>query len=154
MIIEEETFPNEQDRGESRVEDQTPTTNDPEPARQITLHPLSAIDQSDESSLEVPNATILNSLSRTNTEPIPGEGIESVTAPNISNGVEGIPDATEPSTPDPNREARARWIRINRRFQFIMTSVAVLFSLLLFCVLIAWVLLTSTYVLSHNKVSP
>ena len=54
---------------------------------------------------------------------------------------------------DPDREARTRWMRINRQFRCIVTSVAVVFSLLLFCILISWVLLTSTVVLSHNKVS-
>lgn len=56
-----------------------------------------------------------------------------------------------PTTPDPDTEARIRWMRINRRFKFIITSVALLFSLLLFCILISWVMLTATYVLSHNK---
>ncbi|KAL7536480.1 hypothetical protein ACHAXR_007191 [Thalassiosira sp. AJA248-18] len=55
------------------------------------------------------------------------------------------------SISDPNQQARIRWIRINRRFRCIITSVAVLFSLLLFFIVIAWVLLISTYVLSHNK---
>ena len=56
-----------------------------------------------------------------------------------------------PTTQDPDTEARIRWMRINRRFKFIITAVAVLFSLLLFCILISWVMLTATYVLSHNK---
>jgi hypothetical protein len=53
---------------------------------------------------------------------------------------------------DPNREARTRWIRINRRFQLIITVVALLFSLLLFAILVCWVVLTSAYVVSIEKV--
>jgi hypothetical protein len=53
---------------------------------------------------------------------------------------------------DPNREARTRWIRINRRFQLIITVVALIFSLLLFSILICWVVFTSAYVLSIEKV--
>jgi hypothetical protein len=53
---------------------------------------------------------------------------------------------------DPNREARTRWIRINRRFQLIITVVALIFSLLLFSILICWVVFTSAYVLSIDKV--
>jgi len=42
-------------------------------------------------------------------------------------------------------------MRINRRFQFVITLVALLFSLLLFSMLICWVVLTSTYVVSLDK---
>jgi len=52
---------------------------------------------------------------------------------------------------DPHREARARWIRINRRFQLIITIVALIFSLLLFSILVCWVVLTSAYVVSIDK---
>ena len=52
---------------------------------------------------------------------------------------------------DRERIARIRWIRINRRFQKVMAGVALLFSLLLFAILICWVVLTSTYVLSVQK---
>jgi len=55
------------------------------------------------------------------------------------------------SSDDPNAEARIRWIRINRRFKFMISSVALIFSLLLFCILIAWVLLATTYVVSNKK---
>jgi hypothetical protein len=50
-----------------------------------------------------------------------------------------------------NREARARWIRINRRFQLVITVVALVFSLLLFAILVCWVVLTSSYVVSIDK---
>jgi hypothetical protein len=53
---------------------------------------------------------------------------------------------------DPNREARTRWIRINRRFQLIITVVALIFSLLLFAILVCWVVFTSAYVVSIDKV--
>ncbi|GAX19790.1 E3 ubiquitin-protein ligase RNF128 [Fistulifera solaris] len=60
--------------------------------------------------------------------------------------------ATEPSdSNDPERRARMRWIRINRRFQLVITFVALLFSLLLFAVLVCWVVLTSSYVVSFDK---
>jgi hypothetical protein len=48
-------------------------------------------------------------------------------------------------------EARARWIAINRRFQMIITVVAIMFSLLLFAILVCWVVLTSAYVVSIDK---
>jgi len=56
-----------------------------------------------------------------------------------------------PEINDRERIARIRWIRINRRFQKVMAGVALLFSLLLFAILICWVVLTSTYVLSVQK---
>jgi hypothetical protein len=60
--------------------------------------------------------------------------------------------ATDPSdSNDPERRARMRWIRINRRFQLVITFVALLFSLLLFAVLVCWVVLTSSYVVSFDK---
>ena len=62
------------------------------------------------------------------------------------------PDRSTQIRSDPDQEARLRWMQINRRFTSILGSVAVLFSLLLFCILISWVLLTSTYVLSYKKV--
>ena len=54
---------------------------------------------------------------------------------------------------DPHRVARSRWMSINRRFQLIITFVALLFSLLLFSILVCWVVLTSAYVVSIEKVS-
>ena len=63
----------------------------------------------------------------------------------MSENVHGVVDA------DPNRDARARWIRINRRFQLVITIVALIFSLLLFAILVCWVVLTSAYVVSIEK---
>ena len=57
-----------------------------------------------------------------------------------------------PIDDDPNREARTRWIRINRRFQLIITVVALIFSLLLFAILVCWIVFTSAYVVSIDKV--
>ena len=53
--------------------------------------------------------------------------------------------------PDPNREARMRWIRINRRFQLIITIVALIFSFLLFGIVVCWVAMTTTYVVAIEK---
>ena len=59
---------------------------------------------------------------------------------------------TYPSNTDPvERRARMRWVRINRRFQLVITIVALLFSLLLFSILICWVALTASYVLSFDE---
>mmetsp|Transcript_17954 Transcript_17954/g.48788 ORF Transcript_17954/g.48788 Transcript_17954/m.48788 type:complete len:912 (+) Transcript_17954:166-2901(+) len=52
---------------------------------------------------------------------------------------------------DSERQARIRWIQINRRFQFVITVVALIFSLLLFAILICWVIFTSSYVLAFDK---
>ena len=52
---------------------------------------------------------------------------------------------------DSERRARARWMQINRRFQLVITAVALLFSLLLFGILICWVVLTSAYVVCFDK---
>lgn len=69
---------------------------------------------------------------------------------NIDDGDD--PNLRLPSQSDPESEARIRWIRINRRFKCMVTSVAIIFSLLLFCILISWVMLIATYVLSHNRI--
>lgn len=58
---------------------------------------------------------------------------------------------TRRSEIDRDRLARIRWIRINRRFQLVITFVALLFSALLFAILICWVSLTSAYVMSLRK---
>lgn len=55
------------------------------------------------------------------------------------------------SAADLERRARARWIRINRRFRVTITFVALIFSLLLFSILVCWVVLTSSYVISIDK---
>eukprot|EP00804_Cyclotella_cryptica_P014135 CCRYP_005568-RB/>CCRYP_005568-RB protein AED:0.01 eAED:0.01 QI:163/1/1/1/1/1/3/362/790 len=57
----------------------------------------------------------------------------------------------DPSS-DPNRRARSRWIQINRRFQLTIKIVALLFSLLLFGILVCWVFLITCYVISLDQV--
>mmetsp|Transcript_30086 Transcript_30086/g.44590 ORF Transcript_30086/g.44590 Transcript_30086/m.44590 type:complete len:602 (-) Transcript_30086:262-2067(-) len=47
--------------------------------------------------------------------------------------------------------ARSRWIRANQRFQVVITFVALIFSLLLFAILVCWVVLTSSYIISMDK---
>lgn len=75
------------------------------------------------------------------------------TLTNTGNSANALPDDETPAeTDDPNRRARSRWIRINRRFQFTINLVALLFSLLLFTILVCWVLLITTYVISLEKV--
>lgn len=63
-----------------------------------------------------------------------------------------VPEAAQ-TLGDRDREARARarWIRINRCFQFVITVVALFFSVLLFAILLCWVVLTSTYIASLDK---
>ena len=56
------------------------------------------------------------------------------------------------SVPDHTRDARNRWIGINRRFQYVITIVALIFSLLLFAILLCWVVLTTSFVISIDKV--
>jgi hypothetical protein len=52
---------------------------------------------------------------------------------------------------DRERVARIRWIRINRRFQLVISFVAALFSVILFAILVCWVFLTSAYVTSLDN---
>lgn len=96
---------------------------------------------------QIPALTVEESEARLRTTP-PSSGIDAESPTDIGPSIAGAP-----RMPDPDREARNRWMRINRQFRCIITSVAVIFSLLLFCILISWVLLISTFVLSHNKVS-
>jgi hypothetical protein len=49
---------------------------------------------------------------------------------------------------DPNREARRNWIVINQRFQLVIMIVGVIFSFLVFAIMVTWVVLTSAYVVS------
>lgn len=88
-----------------------------------------------------------------------GGGLEIITVPENSmvatvdptrvNASSELVDAD--SENDPERQARIRWVQINRRFQLVITIVALLFSLLLFAILICWVVLTSAYVVSFDK---
>lgn len=155
QIAEEETDVPEQDIGPTR--DQLLAAND------ITSTRLQLISSRDDdgrphiSPLEAPDATISNSSSTSRNPsvlPLPGGELDpDITSINdlADNNTEETPGTSPPNTADPNQRARIRWMRINRRFRCMITSVAVLFSLLLFFIVIAWVLLTSTYVLSHNK---
>jgi len=52
---------------------------------------------------------------------------------------------------DPNREARRNWIRINQRFQIVVTIVSFLMSIVLFAIMVCWVVLTSAYVISIDN---
>lgn len=53
-----------------------------------------------------------------------------------------------PPGPDPHSDARRRWLLINHRFQLVVTVVALMFSLLLFAILVCWVVLAVTYFLT------
>lgn len=53
---------------------------------------------------------------------------------------------------DRNGQARTRWIRINQRFQILLTLVTLFFSILLFCILVCWVVFTSAFVMSIDHV--
>lgn len=68
--------------------------------------------------------------------------------PETGGGNDGGENANEL---DPSREARVRWVRINQRFQLMVTFVAVLFSLLLFGILLSWIVLTSAYVITFER---
>mmetsp|Transcript_21249 Transcript_21249/g.27402 ORF Transcript_21249/g.27402 Transcript_21249/m.27402 type:complete len:670 (+) Transcript_21249:171-2180(+) len=58
-------------------------------------------------------------------------------------------DANNPTTEADRRMERAsRWIRVNQCINCAITSIALLFSLLLFTILVCWVVLTSAYVIS------
>mmetsp|Transcript_22094 Transcript_22094/g.46600 ORF Transcript_22094/g.46600 Transcript_22094/m.46600 type:complete len:1058 (+) Transcript_22094:244-3417(+) len=144
-IIEEETDTTEQDN--QHIGESLDTEHVIESNRIESMSPL-------ERELEVPEATAAQSssaLSRDSAEVTPVETLESDAISNNELVDDPNPNTSTRSASDPNRRARIRWMRINRRFRCLVTSVAVLFSLLLFCIVIAWVLLTSTYVLSHNK---
>lgn len=85
----------------------------------------------------------------TTTTPSLQEGISSGRIGQGNNSLDN--NSLAESDPDPQREARARWININRRFQVVITIVALVFSLLLFAILVCWVVLTSSYVMSMDK---
>lgn len=102
-------------------------------------------------STEVSSGTVERSVARSPTELISTDSSvpdESSNRPNGSNLDNSGP--TEPES-DPQRVARERWARINRRFQVVITVVALVFSLLLFAILVCWVVLTSAYVITLEK---
>jgi len=151
IIIEEETDATEQDGG--LIGEEPLTANAAESTRLQMSSTLDRGRQARVSALEAPGTTG-PSLSPHATELGPAGVLDSATYPNndpTAINVDETPNPSSQSSSDPNFRARTRWMRINRRFRCIITSVAVLFSLLLFFIVIAWVLLTSTYVLSHNK---
>jgi hypothetical protein len=55
------------------------------------------------------------------------------------------------SETDAQNQARARWLSINRQFQVVITVVALIFSLLLFCILICWIVLLTAFVASIGR---
>jgi len=71
---------------------------------------------------------------------------------NTSNN-DSINNSTENVGIDRNGQARTRWIRINQRFQMLLTLVTLFFSILLFCILVCWVVFTSAFVMSIDHVS-
>lgn len=52
---------------------------------------------------------------------------------------------------DPDRDARMRWLQINRQFRSIISCVALTFSFLLVLFLVSWVVMIATYILSLPK---
>jgi hypothetical protein len=113
----------------------------------------------DFTSLRFTGSAPVASARELSTTDVGGGGLEISTAP--ENSMAGPADPTRvnvssesvdaDSEIDPERQARIRWIQINRRFQLVITIVALLFSLLLFAILICWVVLTSAYVVSFDK---
>ena len=147
-ILMEETEVADQDINPS--EDQSTTSRSVQSSQQLSLF---------RDSRQLPASVAGDSGTRLQSGPPSSTNDAELPTAEISEFEHAHEHAHDPSTTvtptlsDPDREARTRWMRINRHFQCIVTSVAVLFSLLLFCILITWVLLTSTIVLSHNKAS-
>eukprot|EP00979_Chaetoceros_neogracilis_P009494 scaffold2154_cov283-Chaetoceros_neogracile.AAC.40 len=74
-------------------------------------------------------------------------GIELMPPRSGHNSTASILEQSEASV-DPNREARMTWIRITRRFQLLVVLVGLIFSSLLFSIMVTWVVLMSAYVVS------
>ena len=143
--VEEEGATDQQNN--EQIEDQTLATRSiDEPNR---LQSLSS--QSGDGQLDTSDLTSHDVIAHSTLEVEPDVVLNSDNDIVVGGAQDEDLNESTPATPDPDTEARIRWMRINRRFKFIITSVAILFSLLLFCILIAWVMLTATYVLSHNK---
>jgi hypothetical protein len=101
---------------------------------------------------EIPSGTTERSGTRSATELNVTEASvpdENSNRPNESN-MDSSSGQTE-SDSDPHREARERWAQINRGFQVVITVVALVFSLLLFAILVCWVILTGAYVATLEK---
>lgn len=60
-------------------------------------------------------------------------------------------DAGDNGGSNESDHARERWTQINSRFQTVITLVALIFSLLLFAILLCWVLLTSAYAVTVEQ---
>jgi len=70
---------------------------------------------------------------------------------NEGNGGDRDLESQTTTRADLDRRARRRWVRINQRFQVLITFVALIFSLILFAVLVCWIVMTSSYVVSIDK---
>jgi hypothetical protein len=83
-----------------------------------------------------------------------GGGIEmpSQRSGNVTNGAAIASTSQLEDNIDPLREARRNWIRINRIFKVVVMVVGLLFSFLLFSIMVTWVVLTSAYVVSIDEV--
>lgn len=88
---------------------------------------------------------------------IPSNDVQSSVANVNNNAAETATSTVSPveieveSPTNEDQVARSRWVRINRSFQNFITVVALLFSILLFLILLSWVALTSAYVISLEK---
>lgn len=100
----------------------------------------------------IPNATGVSLGSGSNTGR-PETTTNNPTTPSSNQRLNSRPATTEAISheQDPEWRARIRWIRINRRFQIVITVVALIFTLLLFSILVGWVVFTSAYVVSFDK---
>ena len=74
-------------------------------------------------------------------------GIELLSPRSGHNSTASIVEYAEASVGS-NREARMTWIRITRRFQLLVVLVGLIFSSLLFSIMVTWVVLMSAYVVS------
>ncbi len=111
--------------------------------------PIDFISTSDvASSIDRPNRL----SSRVNSEQEHEHGIEMLPSPRLSNGFDEESGLDRLRYDDPNREARRAWIVINQRFQLLLIIVGVIFSVVLFSILVTWVVLTSAYVVSIDEV--
>lgn len=83
-----------------------------------------------------------------------GGGIEmpSQRSGNVTSGAAIASTSQLEGNIDPLREARRNWIRINRIFKVVVTVVGLIFSFLLFSIMVTWVVLTSAYVVSIDEV--
>lgn len=81
----------------------------------------------------------------------PGTEVASQRSGNTAAVQGGVASVQIEESHDPLREARRNWIRINRAFQVVVTVVGLIFSFLLFSIMVTWVVLTSAYVVSIDE---